>query len=456
MTTIYTNRQHRVHVIEGDAQGIIDRGREISRLGRQMIGAAGVLSAIADGAGEEKGRSIERIKEEVGDAHEELALAGERYKPTGTAMTTYGHALDSVQSKLRPLVLEIEQAKRQLEAKKAAAEDAQETAEGSSDYDPTDSTAQGAHDADRWQAREAGIAAGNAKIYLDGLLDDFDGQWNAWDEAYDAALNAIEDATDGNVSDSWTDNIADIVQIIVDVVTVIGLVVTIAALIIGGPILALIAVALAVVVLLGTLILYDAGRADGGDLAWAIVGVLPFGRLGSLFKAGSRLQALKFFAGPVFEIGDAVSDLRRLRGIRTAVEAMGSGHGLGSAARAGLASRIADTFSGLRWGDIGRGTLWANINRGGGAWTVNIAEEFASYSAHHQSAVNAVSDAADLVSRGTEVLDLPQRLLNYGDFGVKAWSFGRDTGEVVGNVQEMLNPFELPADIDTWREQLSR
>ncbi|GAB2846548.1 hypothetical protein ACFQ0P_04725 [Microbacterium insulae] len=454
MTTIYTKNQHRVHVIEGDAQGIIDRGREISRLGRQMIGAAGVLSAIADGAEEQKGRSIEKIREEVGDAHEELALAGERYKPTGTAMTTYGHALDGVQSKLRPLVLEIEEAKRQLDAKIAAAEDAQETAEDSADYDPTDTTAKGTHDADRWQAREAGIAAGNAQVYLDGLLEDFDSQWNVWDEAYDAALGAIEDATEGNVSDSWTDNIADIVQIIVDVVTVIGLVVTIAALVIGGPILALIAVALAVVVLLGTLILYDAGRATKGDLAWAIVGVLPFGRLGSLFKAGSRLQALKFLAGPVFEIGDAIGDIRRLRGIRVAVETMGTGHGLGNVARAGLASRIADTFSGLRLGDIGRGTLWANINRGGGAWTVNIADEFAAYSSHHQSVVNAVSDASDIVSRGTEVIDLPQRVANWGDFVVKGLGFGRDTAQQVGSAVEPQ--FELPAEIDTWREQLSR
>lgn len=451
--TIHTNRQHRVHVIEGDAQGIIDRGREISRLGRQMIGAAGVLSAIADGATEERGRSIERIREEVGDAHEELALAGERYKPTGVAMTTYGHALDGVQSKLRPLVLEIEQAKRQLDAKIAAAQDAQETAEDSADYDPTDSTAQGTHEANRWQAREAGIAAGNAQIHLDGLLDDFDTQWNVWDEAYDAALNAIEDATEGNVSDSWTDNIADIVQIIVDVVTVIGIIVTIAALIIGGPILALIAVALAVVILLGTLILYDAGRATKGDLAWAIVGILPFGRLGSLFKAGSRLQALKFFAGPVFEVGDAIGDIRRLRGIRVAVQAMGSGHGLGSVARAGLASNVADTFSALRLRDIGLGSLVQNIRRGGGAWTVNIADEFADFSSHHQSVVNAVSDAGDIINRAGDIPNPGEIATNIGDFAVKITALGRDTRQVV----EMFTdaPFELPAGIDTWREQLA-
>lgn len=451
--TIHTKSQHRVHVIEGDAQGIIDRGREISRLGRQMIGAAGVLSAIADGATEEKGRSIERIKDEVGDAHEELALAGERYKPTGTAMTEYGQALNGVQAKLRPLVIEIEEAKRQLDAKISAASDAQDTAEDSADYDPADSTAQGTHQADQWQAREAGIAAGNAQTYFDGLLDDFDTQWRAWDDAYETALNAIEDATEGNVSDSWTDNIADIVQIVVDVITVIGVIVTIAALVIGGPILAIIAAAIAVVILLGTLVLYDAGRATKGDLAWAIVGVLPFGRLGALFKAGSRAQALKFFAGPVFEIGDAIGDIRRLRGIRVAVETMGSGHGLGQAARAGLASRVADAFSSLRLRDIGIGTVVQNIRRGGGAWTVNIADEFADFSAHHQSVINAVSDAGDIITRGGEVLSSSQIATNIGDFVVKITALGRDTREIYGNVTEA--PFQLPAGVDTWRAQLA-
>ena len=154
-----------------------------------MIGAAGVLSAIADGATEEKGRSIERIKEEVGDAHDALKLAGERYKPTGTAMTTYGSRPSAA---CRPTsVLWSPRSSRpsaSLEAKIDAAHDAETAADDSADYDPTDTAAQGTHDANRWQAREAAIAAGNAQIYFDGLLDDFDTQWGMWDQAYDLAL----------------------------------------------------------------------------------------------------------------------------------------------------------------------------------------------------------------------------------------------------------------------------
>ena len=73
MSELRTHRGHRVEVLEGNAQGVIDRGKEIEDLGEQMIGAADVLREIGDGAGEERGRSIEKIRDEVGDAHENSA-----------------------------------------------------------------------------------------------------------------------------------------------------------------------------------------------------------------------------------------------------------------------------------------------------------------------------------------------------------------------------------------------
>ncbi|MBD3942063.1 hypothetical protein IF188_10180 [Microbacterium sp. NEAU-LLC] len=455
--TIHTDKGHRVHVIEGDAQGIISRGNEISRLGGQMIGAAGLLEAVADGATEERGRSITRIKDEVGDAHKDLRKAGERYKPTGTAMTAYGNSLSEVQAKLRPLVAEIEEAKRSLDAKNEAAQEAQRTADQSADYDPEDSAAKSTADADRWEAREAGIAAGNAYTYLHNLLDDFDGQWQVWDEAYDKALGDVTDATHGNVSDRWVDDIADFVEIVVEIIGYVGIVVAIAALVIGGPIVALIGTVLAVIALVGTVLLMFADRADGGDLAWAIVGVLPFGRLGQFFKAGSRAQGFKFLAGPIFEITDSISDIRRLRGIRVAVEAVGEGRGLGQVARAGLASRVADTFSGFRWRDLmSRSTFIENARRGGGAWTMNIADEFADFSRHHTDIIRDVTNVAhldDFVARGQEVFNKGQYAMHGLDFGAKLTTLGHD---IAGGITSRLEkPYQPPAELDRWREQLA-
>jgi len=58
MSELRTHRGHRVEVLEGNAQGVIDRGKEIEDLGEQMSGAADVLREIGDGASEERGRSI--------------------------------------------------------------------------------------------------------------------------------------------------------------------------------------------------------------------------------------------------------------------------------------------------------------------------------------------------------------------------------------------------------------
>ena len=460
MTDIYTKtHRRRVHVIEGDAAGIVARGTEIESLGQQMKGAAGVLEAIADGATEEKGRSIEKIREQVGEAYEELHLAGTRYEPTGTAMKAYGDALSAVQLRLRPLVTEIETQYADLQAKQQAATEAAQAATSTQDFDPTDTQAADAHGRAETRQQETATSAQTAEGQLDDLFEQFETQWDTWDVAYDAALGAVNDATTGNVSDDWTDNLAGVVEVIVEIVTVVGIVVAIAAIVIGGPILALVATVLAVVVLIGTAYLWLKGRKTGEDMIWAVVGVLPFGRLGKLFQAGQRSQAVKFLGGPVFDIVDSVGSIRSLRGIRTAVDAMGSGHGLGQAARAGLASRVADTFSGLRWGNGGFGNALTNIRTGGNAWAMNLADEFASYSTHHRNVVDAVADSNVLqriVAGGNDVPNMGEIVTNVGDFIVKTTATGRDVVDVAGSATDGVQSLFNASPTDSWREQLNR
>lgn len=447
---IYTNKNHRVHVIEGNAPGIIQRGQQIEDLGEQMIGAAGVLSAIADGASEEKGRSIERIRDEVGETHAELKLAGERYKPTGTAMKEYGSSLEGVQLALKSLVTEIETAKAQLDAKIEAAQSAQAAADASADYDPEDSAAKGSHRADAWQARDAGIAADNARIHFDDLLDDFDSQWDTWDAAYDLALGRINQATTGNITDEWTDDLAGVAEIVVDVLSVVGFVVAIAAIVIGGPILAIVGAVIGVIALIATAFLYFKGRKGFDELMWSIVGVLPFGKLGSLFKAGQRMQALKFLTGPVAEIAENVRTLRSVRGLVNGI-ATGTGNGLGNVARSGLASRVADTFAGIRWGDItSRSTAVNNLLRGGsGGWSANILSELGTYTSHHQNVIRTVSGPNGLVDGLSELPNIGQQIFNAGDMGIKTYASGNDTWGVMSGLFSS-NP------ADSWREQLAR
>lgn len=450
--SIHTHRGHRVHVIAGDAAGIAQRGRDIEDLGEQMIGAAGVLEAIGDGASEERGRSIERIRDEVGEVYAELRLAGERYKPTGTAMKDYGSSLATVQTAMQSLVTEIESAKATLDAKVQAAAEAAADAEASSDYDPTDSVAQGQHQADNWQARDAGTAANNARTHLDGLLGDFDTQWDTWDAAYELALGRINDATTGNVTDDWTDNLAGIAEVVVDVLSVVGFIVAIAAIIIGGPIFLIIGAVIGAIALLATAFLMLKGRAGLDDLLWAVVGVLPFGKLGSLFKAGQRMQALRIFQGPFADIAEGIGSIRSVRGVVSGIASQ-TGNGLGSVARSGLASRVADTFAGVRWGDLfSRSTAINNITRGGlGSWGANTLSDLGQFTNHHQNVVRTVAGSDGLLDdlAGLANVNVGEQIVNIGDVSVRTIASGDDAWGVVSEM------FSGDGNVDTWREQLA-
>jgi hypothetical protein len=231
MTDLRTHNGHRVEVLEGDAAGIVARGREIEDLGEQMIGAADILREVGDGATEERGRSIERIRSEVGDAHEELRKAGERYKPTGGVMKSYGEKLADVQAAMRTIVRDAADAKTALDQKPSAAASAASAAEDAPDADPSDATAVERNRRLQESAATAQTAAGNAEDELDAQYALFDSQWDLWDEAYETALRGITDATEGNVSDDWTDNLAGVVEVVLEVLAWAGVVLAIAALI---------------------------------------------------------------------------------------------------------------------------------------------------------------------------------------------------------------------------------
>lgn len=451
MTDFYTPvGGHRVHVIVGNAVGIQERGAQIEHLGEQMLGAAGVLREISGGATEEKGRSIERIRDEVDGAHEELELAGLRYKPTGTAMKEYGETLATVQSSLRGLVPDIISQIADVEAKQQAANEADRAYRNTADYDPDDSS----EVAERNQAwREANDAAGElsaATTHMNELCGEFDTQWNTWDTAYNAALSKVTKVTEGALTDHWTDRLATIVEIVIQVISVAGIIVAIAALVIGGPLIALIGAVLALVALIGTAFLFFKGRVGRGELGWAIVGALPFGRLASVFQKGARLQSLKFLGGPVFDIGESWGQLRSLRGIRSSIRNLDDGWGLGQRARSGLASRVSHTFANIRWQDIRTvpSNVIHNAVRGGGAWSKNMADAFSDFTRHHQSVVTRAGGAGTIIQHGEESISTAQAAFNLVDFGVTNVGTVRDTVDVVDNL------LDGGPDVDSWREQL--
>jgi hypothetical protein len=278
----------RIEWIEGNADDIVSRGREIENLGLQMQTSAGVLRQIADGATGMKGLSVDKIREVTGDVYEQLQLAGERYAPTGDALKDYGTTLSEVQTGLHAIIEACETSWAKYQTKQGDAFDLKFPV-GFTPPPATPAEETAAQD----KVDEADAAVTSAKETFDDHGDDFDKKYDTWETAFDLAVNRIGNATDGGISDSWKDDMNGMIEIVLSVLSWVGIALAILCIVVGGPIFAALAAIVAIVSLIGTIILFAQGKKSGWDLAWAIVGVIPFGKLTQVLKPGGAVGALK-------------------------------------------------------------------------------------------------------------------------------------------------------------------
>lgn len=261
-------KHYEILEIEGQAYEIERRGIEIESLGDQMIAAADLLDRIKLGA-ECRGKSLESIKDSVGDMTGDLRKAGERYRPSGTAILTYARALDGVQAQLRSLMPDLERAWDdyvQTQGRFETDSQLPEPEEGTSEERTT------ASDVD--QDRTA----------WEGYAVQYEGVYDTWWGAYEDARKGIKDANDDGVEDSWLDNSLPALEVLGDILSYAGIVLAVAACIIGGPfILAAALVGLAALAV--TCLKVAGGRGGAMDIVMAAVGVFPFGKAFAAFGA---------------------------------------------------------------------------------------------------------------------------------------------------------------------------
>jgi len=267
--------------ITGDAYSIEKRGIEIESLGQQMTAAADLLDKIALGA-ECRGKSLDSIKDAVGDMTGDLRKAGERYTPSGTAILEYARVLDGVQSSLRTLMPRLEQTWTTYETTKGQYEtDSQLPEPEDGEEDDRTTASDVTTDRTEWE---------NAAREYEGVYD-------TWWEAYEAARTGIKEANDNGVEDSLLDNALPALELLGDILSYAGIVLAVAACILGGPfILAAALVGLAALAV--TCLKVAGGRGGALDIVMAAVGVFPFGKAFAAFKLvklagpGGRLAAL--------------------------------------------------------------------------------------------------------------------------------------------------------------------
>lgn len=264
---------HTIETLEGSPDEIKRRGWRIQSIGTQMLSSADVLEDLAAGEDGQKGKAIEKIREIVGDTYVELRKAGNMYQPTGPVLVAYGKEVDRLQPLIATVVADCE-----------ASWQAYNSAPGTRDgrmfppSDPDEAEAAAEEDAAKGDLYDAFRTDGGR----------FDTYYDDWATAFEEAVTGIGEVLDVSIEDGFWDNVDGFVAGVLEVLSVVGLIVAIAAIIIGGPLFALIGAVIGVVTLALTAYQYFRGDTGLTELIIAVIGVIPIGKLGKLFqgKAG--------------------------------------------------------------------------------------------------------------------------------------------------------------------------
>ncbi|MEV7528035.1 hypothetical protein [Agrococcus sediminis] len=277
-----------IEYVEGHAGSIVERGERIEQLGQSMIASADTLEQVKDGADGQRGLAVEKLREVVGDTYGLLREAGELYEPTGPVLIAYGEALADVQPKITVHVDECAALWATFQSLPGSVEPRGTGGWFEPEADSPEAQQQAEEDAAKLAAYEAWEAEAGR----------WDADYDTWEDAFDTAAKDIGEVLEGKVKDGFWDNVDGFVAGLQKALAWAGLVVGVLAIIVGGPILALIGAVIGVIAL--ALTIYQKMRGDAGwmQLGLAIVGVLPFGKLGKI--AGGKFSFADDMFGGAF------------------------------------------------------------------------------------------------------------------------------------------------------------
>lgn len=299
MAAMEQSPKHRdIHVLEGEAMDVYERGSDIVNLGVKMTLAASTMELLVDNGAEQEGRWVDKLTEASKEVYEELDRAGSHYMRVGPFIRDYGSALSTAQSRMKSVVPECERLWSIYETKLEAYHDALAAPVAyPTGEDADDPTARGQAEQSKATAVSTAKEAKDAayRAWKDEA-DDYDAAYDTWWQEFEEACNGIETANGKGLEDSWLDNLDGLVEFVQTVLSVAGLVLAALALIVGGPIVGLLALIVGVVALGLTIYQFARGDANGWDLGFAIVGVLPIGALGD-FASGGFKTGMKSWIG---------------------------------------------------------------------------------------------------------------------------------------------------------------
>ena len=451
-------RGNKIEKISGEPWDIQQRGRAMENLGMQMRESASILEKIKNGT-EGKGYSVEKIKEVVDELHVDLARAGERYEPSGTVIRQYGEALGSVKYTINTIVDECEE----LWAIYVAA--AGDVTDASNKTIPSDETPE------QKQAREDAadeLAGSKATAYANWHAEatKYDTPFDTWDDAYEVAVSGLRDVNDDGVKDGWWDDRLPLIEGLLIALAVAGIVLAVLACIIGGPLIALLAAIVAIATLVLTIIKLAQGRGGTSDLVWAIVGIIPFGRLaslGNLFKGGTK--AGQFALGLLTDLSGITGFLQKsaVRKLPAIIDDATFLNSLGNKTGQNIVTKISNLGDDISELTLSGPAGWAQRLLGGGSGQLSAGMN-AAFDAVSQkvgaSVVNHFIKNADGTLTSTSLLpgsiDGLQNPLSLLDQGANLIDTAfKPINDTRIFIEERVDDFTSSSNMDSWQIQLS-
>lgn len=305
-------RSREIEPVEGQPGDIIYRGKQIEALGGKMARCADTLKRIStDAVGDDsqRGKAIDSLRDSIGDAYVVLQQAADLYTPVGPHITTYGQELERLQPAIDDDVSDCERLWATYESLPGDRDGSTSPQAGGG------LLGIGGYDADSPEAKqEAADNAAKRAAYeaWEEAAARFDEHYDSWEDAFEAAADGIGREMAESIKDSRWSSIADVLE-------VAALVVGVAALIIGGPIMAAVALFVGVALLAVTYMSYKNGERSATDVWLSVVGVVPFTKISTLTRlahmgrGASKLAIAKNVTGVsgLSGLGRASSDLVR-------------------------------------------------------------------------------------------------------------------------------------------------
>jgi hypothetical protein len=263
--------------LDGNAGDIERRGQDLVDAAAVMNRTANQLRKISEGTREIAiAISVNAVREQAAETFPDLEKAAIRYERTGGVLKTYASALETAQNSIHPKIDDIERAHLAAQEARQAEAEARSVVRDHGTQMPWEADVS---DAAKQEARADLQAAegslGRAESTLESLWGQFDRAFSTWSDAYDDAVEGIEDAFEAaDNDDAWGEDLLPVLGWIAVGLAVVALFVT-------GPIaLAILAIGAVVAAAMLTinLLKFAKGRGNWLDLTMSIVGLVPFAR----------------------------------------------------------------------------------------------------------------------------------------------------------------------------------